>query len=47
MKAIILAAGKGTRLRPITDYIPKPMVPIQGKPLLEWVMIYLMAYGIK
>ena len=46
MKALILAAGKGTRLRPITDYIPKPMVPLQGKPLLEWVLLHLMSYGI-
>lgn len=46
MKALILAAGKGTRLRPITDYIPKPMVPLHGKPLLEWIILYLMSYGI-
>ena len=47
MKALILAAGKGTRLRPITDYIPKPMVPIHGKPLLEWVLLHLISYGIQ
>jgi mannose-1-phosphate guanylyltransferase len=47
MKALILAAGKGTRLRPLTDYIPKPMVPLHGKPLLEWVMLQLRAYGIR
>jgi NDP-sugar pyrophosphorylase family protein len=47
MKALILAAGKGTRLRPITDYIPKPMVPLHGKPLLEWVLLHLISYGIK
>ncbi len=47
MKALILAAGKGTRLRPITDYIPKPMVPLHGKPLLEWVLIHLISYGIR
>ncbi|SFL74749.1 nucleotidyltransferase family protein [Pelosinus propionicus] len=47
MKALILAAGKGTRLRPITDFIPKPMVPIHGKPLLEWVILHLMSYGIQ
>ena len=47
MKTLILAAGKGTRLRPITDFIPKPMVPIHGKPLLEWVLLHLMSYGIR
>ena len=46
MKALILAAGKGTRLRPVTDYIPKPMVPLHGKPLLEWVILHLCSYGI-
>jgi NDP-sugar pyrophosphorylase family protein len=34
------------RLRPITDYLPKPMLPVQGKPLLEWVILQLRAYGI-
>ena len=47
MKALILAAGKGTRLRPITNYIPKPMLPLHGKPLLEWVMLPIIACGIK
>jgi len=46
MKVLILAAGRGTRLRPITDYIPKPMVPLHGKPLLEWILLYLSSYGI-
>lgn len=47
MKALILAAGKGTRLRPITNYIPKPMLPLHGKPLLEWVILPLIDCGIK
>jgi mannose-1-phosphate guanylyltransferase len=35
MKALFLAGGMGTRLRPLTDRVPKPMVPVMGKPLLE------------
>jgi mannose-1-phosphate guanylyltransferase len=35
MKALFLAGGLGTRLKPITNDLPKPMVPIVGKPLLE------------
>lgn len=38
MKAIILAAGEGTRLRPITHYVPKPMLPFFGKPFLAYTL---------
>ena len=38
MKAIVLAAGKGTRLRPLTYGIPKPLLPLKGKPMLDWVI---------
>lgn len=41
MKAIILAAGKGTRLRPLTNDRPKPMVLLKGRPLLEHILEYL------
>lgn len=44
MKAIILAAGKGTRLRPITDTVPKVMVQVAWKPLLEYNMEHLAPY---
>jgi NDP-sugar pyrophosphorylase family protein len=46
-KAFILAGGKGTRLRPITYEIPKPMVPIQGRPLLEHTIEFLKKYEIR
>jgi bifunctional UDP-N-acetylglucosamine pyrophosphorylase/glucosamine-1-phosphate N-acetyltransferase len=38
MDAIILAAGKGTRLRPYTNNIPKPLLPVQGRPILDWIL---------
>lgn len=38
VKAIILAAGKGTRLQPLTFGIPKPLLPVKGKPMIEWVI---------
>ena len=46
MKAIILAGGRGKRLRPITDKIPKPLIPINNKPLIERTINYLKKYGI-
>jgi bifunctional UDP-N-acetylglucosamine pyrophosphorylase/glucosamine-1-phosphate N-acetyltransferase len=47
MKAVILAAGKGKRLRPITATRPKPMIPISGKPLLEHNILGLKKAGVK
>lgn len=46
MKALLLAAGLGTRLRPLTDTIPKCLVPINGKPLLEYWLDNLSKVGI-
>ena len=46
MKALLLAAGKGTRLRPLTDTIPKCLVPINNKPLLEYWLENLTKVGI-
>jgi NDP-sugar pyrophosphorylase family protein len=46
LKAIILAGGIGKRLKPITDYVPKPLVPINNIPIIEWQMKYLKNFGI-
>jgi mannose-1-phosphate guanylyltransferase len=46
MKAVILAAGKGTRLKPLTDSLPKVMVPVCGKPALEYHIENLVHAGI-
>ena len=46
MKAVLLAAGKGKRLRPITATRPKPLIPIAGKPLLEHTILSLKEAGI-
>ena len=45
MKAMILAAGKGTRVRPITYTIPKPMIPILQKPVMEFLLELLRKHG--
>tara|TARA_Y100000310_G_scaffold345859_1_gene471620 strand:+ start:14725 stop:15447 length:723 start_codon:yes stop_codon:yes gene_type:complete len=46
MKAVVIAAGKGVRLRPITDEIPKCMAELKGKPMLEHVLVNLKKAGI-
>ncbi len=46
LKALILAAGEGARLRPLTLDRPKPMVPIAGRPLLEWIIEGLRDAGV-
>lgn len=45
MKAIILAGGKGTRGKPYTEYFPKAMSPINGKPLIDYVVKYLKSFS--
>ncbi|KNZ70042.1 nucleotidyltransferase [Thermincola ferriacetica] len=47
MKAMIMAAGVGSRLDPLTRTLPKPMVPIQDKPLMEHIINLLRHYGIR
>lgn len=46
MQAVILAGGKGTRLKPITDYVPKPLIPINNVPIIEWQIRYLKKFGV-
>jgi hypothetical protein len=47
MKAAILAAGKGTRMRELTNEVPKPMLRMQGKPILEHIVSGLLGAGIR
>ncbi|HJV46863.1 MAG TPA: sugar phosphate nucleotidyltransferase [Bacillota bacterium] len=47
MKAIILAGGKGTRLRPLTSHLPKPMVPLLNRPCIEYTLQLLREHGIR
>lgn len=45
--AVIMAGGKGTRLRPITEHLPKPMIPVAGRPILERLVLHLVGHGIR
>ena len=47
MKAVVLAGGRGSRLMPLTDRIPKPLVPILDKPILWYILRLLNKYNIK
>lgn len=46
MKAVVLSAGKGTRLYPLTETVPKPMLPVRGKPVLEHNIELLKRHGV-
>ena len=45
--AVVMAGGRGTRLRPLTDEIPKPMLRVAGRPILERIVLHLLSYGIR
>lgn len=44
---VIMAGGKGVRLRPLTEHIPKPMLTVAGRPILERIVLHLVGYGIR
>ena len=45
--AVVMAGGRGERLRPITDLLPKPMVKVAGRPILERIVLHLVGFGIR
>lgn len=47
MKAMVMAAGLGTRLRPLTDFLPKPMMPVANRPVLHHLLNLLQRHGIR
>ncbi len=46
MQVVILAGGEGTRLRPLTHKVPKPMVKVSGKPFLQYQLELIKSYGL-
>jgi mannose-1-phosphate guanylyltransferase len=46
VRAVVLVGGEGTRLRPLTLTTPKQLLPVAGRPMIEWVIAHLAAHGI-
>ena len=47
MKVVLLSGGFGKRLKPLTDYLPKPLIPVCNYPIIEWQIRYFKKFGIK
>src|SRR5574342_905158 len=47
MKAMVFAAGQGERLRPLSEKIPKALVPVAGRPMIEYPLLWLRHYDIR
>lgn len=47
MKAVILAGGYGKRLRPLTDTVPKPLIEVGGRPIIDWQVRWLRSHGVR
>lgn len=47
MKAVVLVGGEGTRLRPLTETVPKPLLPLVDRPILDHVLDHLVAHGVR
>ena len=47
MKAVVMAGGEGSRLRPLTAGLPKPLVPICNRPIMEHILVLLKRHGIE
>jgi mannose-1-phosphate guanylyltransferase len=47
VKAVLLSGGFGKRLKPLTDYLPKPLIPVCNYPIIEWQIRYFKKFGIK
>jgi dTDP-glucose pyrophosphorylase len=45
--AVIMAGGQGVRLRPLTEHVPKPMLPVAGRPIIERLVLHLVGFGLK